>query len=71
MTNDITEEEINKAIDNCHFRHDVGGVRICAGDVIPCFKHIEDGKCSMLRELFKRKTCNKAKKMIKELTEND
>ena len=57
MTNDITditEEEINKAIDNCHFRHDVGDVRICAGDVIPCFKHIEDGKCSMLRELFKR-----------------
>ena len=57
MTNDITditEEEINKAIDDCHFRHDVCGVRICAGDAIPCFKHIEDGKCSMLREMFKR-----------------
>lgn len=49
-----TMKIISEAIDNCHFRHDVDGIRICAGDVIPCFKHIEDGKCSMLIELFNK-----------------
>lgn len=55
-------KRISDAIDNCRWRQDFDGIRICSGDVTPCFKHIEDGKCSMLIKLFE--------KMIKEDSTN-
>ena len=52
MTNDITQEEINKAIDNCHFRHIYDGIAICRGEVAPCHHIIDRGKCDTLKKIF-------------------
>lgn len=56
MSKELTEQEINDAIDSCHWRKDVHGVRVCKGECTPCFPHIEKGKCPMLRELFANAT---------------
>ena len=48
----ITQEQINKAIQNCIWRQEVGEVYICRGDVCPCEKHIAEGRCITLIELF-------------------
>lgn len=48
----LTDEMINEAIKNCFWRKDVGGVWICTGDIVPCLKHIDEGKCDTLIRLF-------------------
>ena len=48
----MTDKDIQEAIDNCIWRRDVSGIWICAGDVVPCEKHIHDGRCHTLIELF-------------------
>lgn len=48
----MTDKDIQEAIDKCFWRKDVGGVYVCSGDVVPCEKHIYDGKCPTLIELY-------------------
>lgn len=48
----LTDKDIQDAIENCEWRKDVSGVWVCAGDIVPCLKHIDDGKCDTLMRLF-------------------
>lgn len=48
----MTDKDIYEAIDNCIWRRDIGGVWVCGGDIVPCEKHIYDGKCPTLIELY-------------------
>lgn len=48
----LTDKDIHDAIENCEWRKDVGGTWICRGDIVPCLKHIDDGRCDMLIRLF-------------------
>lgn len=48
----VTQEMINEAVDNCMWRQNVGGVIVCSGDIVPCYKHINDGRCDTLKKLF-------------------
>lgn len=48
----MTDKDIQKAIIECFWRKDIGGVYICRGDIVPCTKHIKEGKCDMLKRLF-------------------
>ena len=48
----MTDKDIQEAIENCFWRTDIGGVYVCSGDVVPCNKHIYDGKCPTLIELY-------------------
>ena len=50
----ITDEQINEAIENCIWRKKTYDVYICMGDIAPCTKHINDGLCFTLKELFGR-----------------
>lgn len=54
----ITEEEVMKAIKKCHWRTDVGGIPICAGECVLCEKAISRGTCDTLKKLFKAKEGN-------------
>lgn len=45
-------QKVIKAINECFWRKDIGGVYICRGDIVPCMKHIEEGKCDTLKRLF-------------------
>lgn len=49
---EITQKQIDDAIKNCYWRKEIGGVDVCAGDVIPCRRCIELGKCDTLKQLF-------------------
>lgn len=48
----LTDNDIKSAIETCQWRQDVGGTWICGGDIVPCLKHIDDGKCDTLKKLF-------------------
>lgn len=48
----LTDKDIQDAIENCGWRHDVCGVWVCGGDIVPCLKHIDDGRCDTLIRLF-------------------
>lgn len=48
----MTDKDIQEAIKNCFWREVINGVYVCTGDIVPCEKHIYDGKCSTLIELF-------------------
>ena len=48
----MTYKDIQEAIDNCIWRKNVGGEWVCGGDIVPCEKHIYDGKCPTLIELY-------------------
>ena len=48
----ITDNDIREAIEHCEWRQDIGGTWICTGDVVPCLKHIDDGRCYTLRKLL-------------------
>ena len=50
----MIDKDIQEAIDKCFWRKDVGGVWLCSGDVVPCEKHIYDGKCPTLIELYEK-----------------
>lgn len=48
----MTDKDIQEAINDCIWRMNVCGVWVCEGDVVPCEKHIHDGKCPTLIELY-------------------
>ena len=48
----LTDKDIQDAVENCFWRKDVQGVWVCSGDIVPCLKHTDDGRCIMLQELF-------------------
>lgn len=48
----MSDEDIQNAIENCGWRMNMGGTWICKGDIVPCLKHIDDGRCDTLRKLF-------------------
>lgn len=48
----LTDKDIQDAVENCFWRKDVQVVWVCSGDIVPCLKHIDDGGCIMLQELF-------------------
>lgn len=48
----MTDKDIQEAIDKCFWRKDIDGVWICSGELVPCKKHIYDGKCPTLIELY-------------------
>ena len=50
----ITDKDVQEAIETCLWRKDIGGVWICSGDLVPCKKHIYDGKCPTLIEFFSK-----------------
>ena len=50
----LTDKDIQSAIETCIWRKDVGGVWVCTGDIVPCLKHIDDGKCDTLMRLFEQ-----------------
>lgn len=49
---EITQQQINEAIKTCKWRQVFAGVDICSGNVGPCSKEIEAGRCVTLIELF-------------------
>lgn len=50
---EVTQEQIDKAIKDCYWRQEVGGVSVCKGMLTPCSRVIHSGKCDTLIELFK------------------
>ena len=55
----MTDKDIQEAIENCFWRKDIGGgIYVCKGDLVPCEKHIYDGKCDTLINLFRQKGDN-------------
>ena len=49
---EVTQEQIDNAIKDCIWRREICGVSVCAGDILPCTRCIEIGKCDTLRKLF-------------------
>lgn len=49
----VTQKQIDKAVEECMWREEVGGVGICRDQVCPCVSIIESGQCSVLIELFR------------------
>ena len=47
--------EIENVIENCMWRKDMYGISICKGELAPCIKVIDAGKCDTLKEYFKEK----------------
>jgi len=53
---ELTEnDEINKAIKDCYWRHDITGVSICGSYLAPCMQVIMKGNCETVIEYFKEK----------------
>lgn len=50
---EITQEQIDKAIKECFWKKEVGGVNICRGVLAPCQVIIEKGQCDTLIKLFR------------------
>lgn len=50
---EITEEQIDNAINNCIWRQEVGDNYICRGNVTTCSHAIDKGKCDALKKLFR------------------
>lgn len=59
-----TDKDIQDAIENCKWRKDLHGVWICEGDIVPCLKHINDGRCDTLIKLFAKEGADDAKEGI-------
>lgn len=55
----MTEKELNKAIDTCHWRQMFDRIPICRGDCAPCYMLIEQGRCDTLRRIFAKEELNK------------
>lgn len=53
MNTEITQEDIDKAIKECYWRKDVGGVSVCGGMLAPCSRIIEKGQCDTLINLYR------------------
>ena len=54
----MTDKEIKEAVENCFWRKKVAGIYVCSGDVVPCEKNIDDGKCDTLIKLFAKERDN-------------
>lgn len=52
---EITQKQIDDAINNCEWKRDCKGVDICGGEIGVCGRIIESGKCPILRELFAKR----------------
>lgn len=57
---EITQEMIDKTIEDCPWRRNVAGVYVCTGDILPCAKCIDIGKCDELRKLFNADSTNRS-----------
>lgn len=55
----ITEDMIRDAIEDCIWKHEVGGVDICTGMCAPCLNIIDKGQCDAIRELVRKDKENK------------
>ena len=50
---EITQEMIDDAIKNCIWRKELYGIYACRGEVAPCSRVIDSGKCDTLKKLFR------------------
>lgn len=48
----LTDKDIQEAVENCEWRKDIHGTWVCGGNIVPCLKHIDDGRCDTLIKLF-------------------
>ena len=48
----LTDKDIQEAVENCEWRKDIQGTWVCGGNIVPCLKHIDDGRCDTLIKLF-------------------
>ena len=55
----MTEKELNKAIQTCHWRQMFDGIPICRGDCAPCYMLIEQGRCNTLKRIFEKEPFEK------------
>lgn len=58
MNSKITEEELQKAVDNCFWKTDMGGVDVCKGMLAPCLRIIEKGQCDTIKKLVSERIKN-------------
>lgn len=52
---EITQKQIDDAINNCEWKKDCHGIAVCGGELGACGRIIESGKCPILRELFAKR----------------
>lgn len=52
---EFDDKDIQRAFNECHFRQEYDGFDICQYQCAPCAKVIEDGKCDMLIDYFRKK----------------
>lgn len=50
---EVTQEQIDKAIERCVWRKNVEGISVCGGVLAPCQRIIEKGQCDTLIKLFR------------------
>lgn len=43
-------DKMNRIINNCPYRNNVGGTFICALNVMPCIRAIDTNQCTELKE---------------------
>ena len=53
MSDTIKQEDIYRAIKECYWRKDIGGVSVCSGMLAPCSRIIEKGQCDTLISLYR------------------
>lgn len=58
---EITNEIIEQAIKECHWRMVVHGVDVCKGNSNVCAVEIDRGRCDTLRQLFQKARKDKNK----------
>ena len=49
----ITQEMIDDTIKNCIWRKEAYDVYICGSEIAPCSNVIKNGKCDVLKNLFR------------------
>ena len=54
MKAEITDKDIEHAIDTCQWRLNVCGVYVCKGMCGACVRVIENGQCDTLQRLFRQ-----------------
>lgn len=60
MNDTIKQEDIDKAIKECYWRKDIGGVNVCSGMLAPCSRTIENGQCDTLINLYRSREGDEA-----------
>ena len=46
-------DEMNRIINNCPYRNDLGGVYVCKLHILPCIRAVDTGLCDELHEKMK------------------